>query len=763
MNWIVFLGTMAVEVFMALWIRKATKCEGKTARMSTLLVCWASFTMLTQGLFVISNHELLAYIAISCYYAAVSWLVVALLLFVESYTGVIKTKPWVKCIICLFVLVDTVSLLLNPVLKHAITLTRITKERSFAFWHISYNTGWFWYHVATAVTIAVFSLMALLVRALKTPYFYRARYFRMFNSVTIALILNMVSIAQNLPFDYSALMYIVVVIQISYYVLFYKPVKLVNETLAMVVRDVEDIVFCFDLWDHCAYINEARKKYFPDESWERPLREIVASRIKSNRDKDVEVEEWEQEVGNGEERYVFNIQYRKMRDGRGNYLGCFFIMHDRTEEIRAFEAQHYQITRDKLTGLYNREYFLKKAEERLRKNPDKKYYMICSNVKGFKLYNDLFGEEQGDAVLKAHGELLRKCGTLNTVYGRLTGDEFAIMVPKDTYTEEIYVQCVKHIKSRFDNSQYQMHINLGVYEITDIEEPISVMCDKAKMAIEAKSGDYNEIVVYFDDSLMLRTLHERQVAGEFDRALKNKEFCMYLQPQIGEGDKVIGAEALVRWQHPERGLVFPGDFIGVFEKTGLIYKLDEYMWELAAQKLKEWKDAGEENLHISVNISARDFYYMDIYEKMTSLVEKYSISPAKLKLEITETAMMTEMKNQITLLERLRDYGFQIEIDDFGSGYSSLNMLKDITVDIVKIDMGFLRESERSEKGASILNYTISLINRLGMGVITEGVETKEQVESLTKMGCNMFQGYYFAKPMPVDAFEEKYRQEQKA
>lgn len=234
---------------------------------------------------------------------------------------------------------------------------------------------------------------------------------------------------------------------------------------------------------------------------------------------------------------------------------------------------------------------------------------------------------------------------------------------------------------------------------------------------------------------------------------------MYLQPQIGEGGKVIGAEALVRWQHPERGLVFPGDFIGVFEKTGLIYKLDEYMWELAAQKLKEWKDAGEEELHISVNISARDFYYMDIYEKMTSLVEKYGISPARLKLEITETAMMTEMKNQITLLERLRDYGFQIEIDDFGSGYSSLNMLKDITVDIVKIDMGFLRESERSEKGASILNHIISLINQLGMGVITEGVETKEQVESLTKMGCSMFQGYYFAKPMPVDAFEEKYRQ----
>ena len=246
--------------------------------------------------------------------------------------------------------------------------------------------------------------------------------------------------------------------------------------------------------------------------------------------------------------------------------------------------------------------------------------------------------------------------------------------------------------------------------------------------------------------------------GEFDRALEQGEFCMFLQPQIASDGRLLGAEALVRWQHPERGVVFPGDFIGVFEKTGLIYRLDRYMWELAADKLREWKEQGRENLYISVNISAKDFYYIDLYSELTGLTEKYGIAPKNLKLEITETVLMTEMQNQTELLERLRRYGFQIEIDDFGSGYSSLNMLKNIDVDVVKIDMGFLDKTERVERGTSILNSIILLIKNLGMGVITEGVETKEQVDSLMGMGCHMFQGYYFDKPMPIEVFEEKYR-----
>ena len=232
---------------------------------------------------------------------------------------------------------------------------------------------------------------------------------------------------------------------------------------------------------------------------------------------------------------------------------------------------------------------------------------------------------------------------------------------------------------------------------------------------------------------------------------------MYLQPLVRADRTLKGAEALARWVHPARGLIMPVNFISVVEKTGLISKLDEYMWELAARKLREWKDIGRDNLTISVNISAKDFYYTDLYKTFTGLVEKYGIAPGNLNLEITETVLMSDLQHHMETLTRLQDYGFVIELDDFGSGYSSLNMLKDITADVLKIDMLFLRETEHTVRNRIILQSVISMAKQLGMAVITEGVETEEQLESLKKMGCELFQGYYFSRPIAVEEFEQKY------
>lgn len=276
---------------------------------------------------------------------------------------------------------------------------------------------------------------------------------------------------------------------------------------------------------------------------------------------------------------------------------------------------------------------------------------------------------------------------------------------------------------------------------------------------ERRSFDisYNRV---YDDKLLKRTLEERRVIGEFEGALERKEFKMFLQPQVNTHGKVYGAEALVRWQHPDRGLLSPFFFIDILETTGLIYKLDMYMWECAAAKLSEWKKKGDTVHYISVNISTKDFYLIDVYEVITSIVKKYDIEPKMLKLEITETALMSDLKKNMEVIKNLRGYGFKIEIDDFGSGYSSLNMLKDISADVLKIDMAFLRATENEVKGQDILETIISLGGKLGMEVITEGVETDKQLLMLTEMGCHIFQGYYFSKPIPVEEFEQKYMNE---
>lgn len=757
MNWIVFGLLCGMAVLLNVWIRKAKKCESELAAGIVRLLRVGFCALVAQALFVVSTKEVLAYLSLGCYYACIDWLVIVLLLYVEDYTGAFHSRKSIRIFFEALAGLDSVMLLVNACSKNVFTLSRVVARGDFEVWSVSNRTYPFAFHMVLAGIMVMFSAQALAVQMARVPAFYRGRFRNILVCLVLVVVLNLVCTIFSLPYDVSVFIYAVFGVRISYYSLFYKPVDLINRTLARVVAGVDDAVFCFDLWGDCVYTNRAVEHYFPGERKEKAIEEIFAPRVQENREKEGAPEEWEYRVRlDGTERH-FQMGYHRLENEKNQYLGCFFTMHDRTEEIRRFNEEHYRITHDELTGLYNREYFFEQVEKRLRENPDEQYYLVCSNIKGFKLYNDLFGTGCGDEMLKMEAELLRAGAREKTLYGRIAGDEFAILLPKTMYKAEPFLAGLQKMRERFDSSQYKVHIYLGVYEIRDIHESISVMCDKAKLAIESSKGDYNALVTFFTDELLDKSLHERQIVGEFDRALENREFCIYLQPQFSTDGGMLGAEALVRWKHPARGLVFPGDFVEVFEKTGLIYRLDRYVWELAAAKLREWKDNGREDWYISVNISPKDFYYMDIYREVTGLVERYGISPKKLKLEITETVMMTEMKNRMGLLEQLRGYGFEVEIDDFGSGYSSLNMLKDIDVDSIKIDMGFLRETERGERSVAILRYIIALIRQLKMQVITEGVETKEQVDSLTEMGCDVFQGYYFAKPMPVEQFEEKY------
>lgn len=330
-------------------------------------------------------------------------------------------------------------------------------------------------------------------------------------------------------------------------------------------------------------------------------------------------------------------------------------------------------------------------------------------------------------------------------------------MPKEKFNEKAIISRLNEFQKQFDNNAFRMHVFIGVYDIENLDDPVSIMCDKANIAGDTIKNDYHSYIAYYNNAMLENSIEERRIIGEFERALNNEEFVMYLQPQVDFKGIARGAEALVRWRHPVKGLLSPAVFVDVLEKAGLIYKIDKYMWEKAAAKLKEWKELGKEQYHISVNISTKDFYLVDVYETFVDIVERNGINPEKLKLEITETTIMDNFERNIKIIKRLQDYGFKIEIDDFGSGYSSLNMLKDISADILKIDMGFLNATENELKGQDILESIIFLAQKLGMEVITEGVETSQQLTMLIQMGCRMFQGYYFSRPVPEEEFEKKY------
>lgn len=383
--------------------------------------------------------------------------------------------------------------------------------------------------------------------------------------------------------------------------------------------------------------------------------------------------------------------------------------------------------------------------------------MICTNIKNFKLVNDLFGSEKGDEFLKEFAKKLKNTQYKTILTGRITGDRFAILLNKTEVDEVDALQKIKELEKFTFSLNYKLHIFVGIYKITDINENVSSMFDKAVLAIKNISENYSVNVAYYDNDMLSILKKNREVINAFYDALNNNHFKMYLQPQVRCSDeKVVGAEALVRWE-TEKGVIHsPASFIKILEDNGLIHELDKFIWEQAVQLLQKWQLLGIDH-HISVNVSTRDFYLIPLYETFTSLVTKYGIPPQKLKLEITETALVHDLKRHKQIITDLQKFGFTIEMDDFGSGYSSLTILKNISINILKIDMMFLSKTKHKERSKKILESVIKMAQKLGIKIIVEGVEDKEQAEFLRNLNCDFFQGYLYSKPITVANFESNY------
>ncbi|MBR2676488.1 MAG: EAL domain-containing protein [Solobacterium sp.] len=431
---------------------------------------------------------------------------------------------------------------------------------------------------------------------------------------------------------------------------------------------------------------------------------------------------------------------------------------DRAAENRNNRGVRFLARHDSLTNVLNPNAFSELCREAMTKNPDLPWIMITSNIMNFRLVNTLFGSQRGNEVIVRNAAVLQEIADISNGFcGRLGNDQFALLLPKGMYREEQLRNAAGMLKEEFSSGQYTFRIHFGVYEVEDSSVPISVMCDRANTALRTIHENVRETIAYFTDDMMKKILFEQEVISSFEQALEERQFEMYLQPLASAEGRISGAEALVRWRRPDGTLIMPGDFVETLENAGLIHHLDRYIWECAARQIKEWQDTGIEDLTISVNMSVKDLYNMDVYAVLNELVERYAIPIGRLKVEITETALLEDPQSGIEVISKLRRKGFFIEIDDFGKGYSSLSLLKDIHADVLKIDMSLLHEIEHRERNRMILESIINMAVSLGMEVIAEGVETEKQLQTLKDMGCSVFQGYYFSKPIPTKDFDEKY------
>ena len=413
------------------------------------------------------------------------------------------------------------------------------------------------------------------------------------------------------------------------------------------------------------------------------------------------------------------------------------------------------IERDSLTGIYTREAFNKYTLDMFRLNPETDYILARLDVERFKVINDLFGSKTGDTILNI---IARKLETLLHgigTYGRVAGDNFVCCYPVGT------VDMAKEWKNKDEEIQnlqlkYDITICVGIYKVTDKTVPINLMCDRAEMAIRTIKGNYLEQVAYYDDNLRARMLEEQELINNLNEALEKKEFCIYLQPIYNVADdKIICAEALVRWNHSIKGVISPNVFIPLFERNGLITKLDHYVWDLACKSMRDSLDRGEELIPISVNVSRVNLFLPELGNELVDLLTKYKLTPKMLKLEITESSYTKDQKQLSSAVEILKHLGFNIVMDDFGIGYSSLNVLKDMPIDIVKVDMSFINDVEKSKKADIIMKNMVRMAKELGISVVVEGVETRSQLEYLKSIDCFQIQGFLYSRPVPEADFRE--------
>ena len=415
----------------------------------------------------------------------------------------------------------------------------------------------------------------------------------------------------------------------------------------------------------------------------------------------------------------------------------------------------YLATYDELTGIYNKQAFYAKTKEMLLDNPDKNFDLLRINIERFKVLNDLFGEFTGDKLLRYIGKFLKEINLPLCVSGRLYADNFVVCYEAGKGDSRRMINTLQMVADSFAINNRTI-LSFGLYRIDDKTLPVSVMCDRANMALWKAKGNFKNPYCEYDEKMRQQVLKEQKIINAMERAIQNKEFTLYLQPKYDiEKGTIIGAEALVRWISLENGFISPGDFIPVFENNGFVYEVDKFIWEESCRYLRKWLDEGREVHPISVNVSRIDLYTPKLVQHLVNLREKYQLPSQYLELEITESAYTEDPEQIITITRQLREAGFVILMDDFGTGYSSLNMLKDIQIDVLKLDMGFLKSSDYSAKGGNILTAILKMAESLKMQTIAEGVETKEQVEFLKSIGCRYVQGFYYSKPLPVGEFEK--------
>ena len=676
--------------------------------------------------------------------------------FTHVYCDMGKPKRGLNILVCTLFVADLIQYAMNPFLKFSFTTEKILVENKLYF-RLVPKLGQT-YHRIVCYGLFLAILVVFVVKMIQSPKVYRDKYGVIVLSIIMTGAVESYYIFSRKPMDVSMIGFGLFGLLIYFFSIHFRSMKVLDRMLAGMASDMPDALFFFDKNGKCIWTNE-------------PGRQLIGvskdnyDNVKDNLkylfgdELDLESSGWFKRVtlGTGDDKQYTHLAMRSTVDEKGKIMGSYLSIRDITDDQREIKREMYRATHDYLTGLYTKEYLYENINRRLKDDHETDYMIGYIEVSNYKMINDVFGKEFAELTIKKIAGFITGNVSSKCLYGRLSDDSFGILFDKSKFNEDAVKTRLENFTVKDDNLEHQILMHFGIYDITPEDEiDVPLFFDSARLATTMIRDYYHDIIVYYDDKLRNEIIHNQLITNQLKNAIETRQIRPYLQPIVDSRGMLAGAEALVRWIHPDEGFMNPGMFIPVFERNGLIAEVDRHMWRCACEILADWKERGIEAF-ISINISPKDFYYMDVVPTLKSLVEEHGIDPVKLRVEITETVMMSDSMDILKTVDELRASGFIVEMDDFGSGFSSLNLLKDMNIDVIKIDMKFLKDSERNMKSGIIIKNIINMSEELNIATLTEGVETAKQFEILYAMGCKLYQGYYFSKPVPLEDFEKQW------
>ena len=719
------------------------------------LVSGMALPVIGNLILTLSTTKVPALIGCYFYYIGLDVAFLALWHFTHAYCELGKPKISLTILVYSLLGFDFIHYISNPFLSLSFDVEAITVDDRPYYKMIPYLGQT--YHRIVCYSLFITILVIFFVKAIRSSRVYAEKYWIILLAIAVTGGLETYYTLSREALDTAMIGFGVFGVLVYFFSIHYRPMKLLDRMLAGIASDMPEALFFFDKNGKCIWTNEPGRNLIG-------ISQDNYDNVKDNLiylfgDIDFGSSGWFKKttLGTGEEEQYTFLSMRSVSDEKGKVAGTYLSVRDITEDQREIKREMYKSTHDALTDFYTKEYLFENISKRLENDKDTHYMIGYLEISNLKLINDVFGSRFAELTIKKTAELIQEGVNKKSIYGRLSDDSFGILIDKEDFDKKPVEEKLSTFTVSDNNLEHHILIHYGIYDIAENDEhDIPLYFDSARLATTMIKEDYQKIIAYYDDKLRNELIHNQLISNQLHEAIRTKQIRPYLQPIVDSQGLLAGAEALVRWIHPDEGFMNPGMFIPVFERNGLIADVDKHMWRCACEILADWKSRGIESF-ISINISPKDFYFMDVVSELNSLIEEFQIDPVRLRVEITETAMTNGSVDINKIVNELRTLGFIVEMDDFGSGYSSLNLLKDMSFDVIKIDMQFLKDSERNIKAGMIIKNIINMSADLGMDTLTEGVETAKQFENLFSMGCKLYQGYYFSKPVPLAEFEKQW------